>query len=282
MRWPHYKHVFFDCDSTLSTVEGIDILAERSGKKADIEALTNAAMNGQVDLADVYAQRLAVVQPTKGDINAIRQAYKRHIVADARRVIDVLKALDINVYIISGGLYEPVAEFGVHLGVPRDRIRAVGVEYNQLSGQWWLNGTVPRHTAHYLDYANGPLTVSDGKADIVRELLGDQGGRSLLIGDGSSDLRAGSAVDLFVGFGGVVSRQYVADHAPVFIHSPSLAPLLSLACGPGLLESLRQTAHAPIIDKANTLIREGAVTFNDEQLNQKFLEAHSSVYSRPH
>ncbi|MCC6606951.1 MAG: phosphoserine phosphatase, partial [Anaerolineae bacterium] len=33
MRWPPYKHVFFDCDSTLTTVEGIDVLAETAGKK---------------------------------------------------------------------------------------------------------------------------------------------------------------------------------------------------------------------------------------------------------
>ncbi len=39
MRWPPYEHVFFDCDSTLTTVEGIDILAASSGKQWRVEVL---------------------------------------------------------------------------------------------------------------------------------------------------------------------------------------------------------------------------------------------------
>ena len=53
MRWPPYDHIFFDCDSTLSTIEGIDILAENVGKKDEVEELTKAAMEGQLDLEDV-------------------------------------------------------------------------------------------------------------------------------------------------------------------------------------------------------------------------------------
>ncbi|MBT4147320.1 MAG: haloacid dehalogenase, partial [Gammaproteobacteria bacterium] len=42
--------IFFDCDSTLSEIEGIDELAERAGCGAEMAALTNAAMNGEVSL----------------------------------------------------------------------------------------------------------------------------------------------------------------------------------------------------------------------------------------
>ena len=80
MRWPPYKHVFFDCDSTLSTVEGIDVLAETTGKKWRVEVLTNAAMDGKLDLEDVYAKRLQAVRPTHEQIQKIRSVYKRNIV----------------------------------------------------------------------------------------------------------------------------------------------------------------------------------------------------------
>ena len=87
MRWPHYEHVFFDCDSTLTAVEGIDVLAESVGKGRRVEILTQAAMDGQLDLSEVYDKRLRAVRPTQQQVFDIRRSYKRHIVEDAARVI---------------------------------------------------------------------------------------------------------------------------------------------------------------------------------------------------
>ena len=280
MRWPPYKHVFFDCDSTLTTVEGIDILAETVAKKWRVETLTNAAMNGELDLGDVYGKRLQAIKPTRKQVKAIKQVYKRNLVEDAAAVIQALHELGHKVYIISGGLAEPVEEFGIWLGVPRERIRAVGVSYDALSGQWWQSE--PAGDERYLNYEEGSLTVSDGKAEIVRELLGDQSGRSLLIGDGSSDLLACPAVDLFVGFGGVIKRDNVLATAPIYLHSASLAPLLTLAAGPSILRQLAQTSRKHLISKIQQLIEQGAITFNNERLSTKFDQAYKAVYSRPH
>jgi phosphoserine phosphatase len=278
MRWPPYEHIFFDCDSTLTTIEGIDILAESAGKKWRVEVLTQAAMEGDLDLAEVYERRLRAVNPTKSQIHDIHHAYKRNPVEDAQQVIAALKELGQEVYIISGGLLEPVREFGVYLGVPKENIRAVGVTYNELSGQWWVGGD-----EEYLDFEDGALTVSDGKADIVAELLKDKNGRSLLVGDGASDLLAGRAVDLFVGFGGVVSRDKVREEAMVFIHSSSLTPLLALAAGPAALRRLEDSSYQSLSRKAWDLIQSGAISFNNERLNKKFsaaVEAHKTLYSR--
>ncbi|MGB1252173.1 MAG: HAD-IB family phosphatase [Candidatus Promineifilaceae bacterium] len=280
MRWPYYDHVFFDCDTTLSTIEGIDILAESAGKKEAIEALTKAAMEGQLGLEDVYAKRLAAITPTKAQIRHVRDAYKQNIVEDAAEVIAALKYLGYKVYIISGGLYEPVAEFGVYLGVPRENIRAVEIEYDQLSGRWWEPQNDSGNDVKYMTFDEGPLTISDGKAQIVRELLGDQKGRSLLIGDGSSDLRASRAVDLFVGFGGVETRKPVLDNAPVFLHSSSLTPLLALVCGPAGLAPLENTPFATHKQKSLNLIAQGALTFTDERISKKFNEAYQAVSTR--
>ncbi len=231
-------------------------------------------MDGQLDLDEVYARRLQTINPTHDQIREIRRVYKKNTVPDAAAVIEALHELKLNVYIISGGLAEPVEEFGIFLGVPRQRIRAVTVTYNQLDGSWWRRYN---DDAHYLAYQKGSLTVSDGKAQIVRELLGKQHGRSLLIGDGSSDLLAGTAVDLFVGFGGVVTRERVLAEAPAFIHSPSLAPLLALAAGPAALSQLKNQALA---QKATKIIQNGGITFQNEPLKQKFHKAYQAVYSR--
>jgi len=281
MRWPHYEHIFFDCDSTLSTVEGIDILADTAGKRWRVEVLTNAAMDGKLDLEDVYAKRLQAVRPTRAQIYQIKNIYKRNIVEDAKELITALHHLGHKVYIISGGLEEPVVEFGIYLGVPRERIRAVAVNYDQLSGEWWLSyrdDVDDNDSERYLDFEESALTVSDGKAEIVRELLGEQGGRSLLIGDGSSDLFASKAVDLFVGFGGVVSRDKVRAKAPIFINSASIAPLLPLAAGPAACRTLKNTPYEELFQKANQIIQTGALTFNDEQLKRKFHSAISATH----
>ena len=279
MRWPLYEHVFFDCDSTLTTIEGIDILAESAGKRWRVEVLTQAAMDGDLDLAEVYERRLRAVKPRQSQIRDIRRAYKQNPVEDAQAVIAALRELGQEVYIISGGLLEPVREFGLYLGVPKENIRAVGVTYNELSGHWWVGGD-----QQYLDYEDGALTVSDGKADIVQELLAGKKGRSLLVGDGSSDLLAGSSVNLFVGFGGVVSRRKVREEAPAFINTPSLAPLLAVAAGPAALRQLVNTPFENLSRKAWDLIQTGAISFNDERLKTKFseaVEAHKAFYTRP-
>lgn len=285
MRWPPYQHIFFDCDSTLTTVEGIDILAESAGKKWRVEVLTNAAMNGALDLEDVYAKRLQAVRPTRGQVRAIRSSYKKNVVEDAPELIAALQALGHQIYIISGGLYEPVKEFGIALGVPEQHIRAVGVQYNQLAGDWWKHGRKETED-RYTHFEEGALTISDGKAEIVRELLAQNHAtpneRTLLIGDGSSDLLASRSVELFVGFGGVITRQRVLREAPAFIHSPSLAPLLALILGPAGLTRLENTPHAILREKCLALIEKGELTFTDEQLKQKFHNAYQTIFARPH
>lgn len=284
MRWPHYDHVFFDCDSTLTTVEGIDILAEAAGKKWRVEVLTRAAMDGDLDLEAVYAKRLQAVRATRASVQSVRRAYKQNIVADAVDVIAALQALGHNVYIISGGLAEPVIEFGIYLGVPRSHIRAVSVDYDRLSGEWWQRVNDSRATGkeRYLAFEEGALTVSDGKADVVADLLQGQNGRSLLIGDGSSDLLASRAVDLFVGFGGVVARERVRREAPAFIHSGSLAPLLLLAAGPAAIRRVQDTPHEAVFRKGFDLFQTGAISFNDDRLNTKFNNAFQQAYQTVH
>ncbi|UCG22934.1 MAG: HAD-IB family phosphatase [Chloroflexota bacterium] len=279
MRWPPYKHIFFDCDSTLTAVEGIDALADASGKSWRVGVLTDAAMSGDVNLEEIYAKRLRTLRPTRGQVRAIHKVYKQHVVPDVVDLITALQLLEHQVYIISGGLAEPVHEFGRYLGVPPENIRAVGIEYDSLSGEWWYSqDEQPNVSERYLTFDQVPLTVSDGKARIVSQILADQSGRSLLIGDGVSDLLAGPAVDLFVGFGGVIDRRQVHEGAPVFITSTSLAPLLAIAAGPAALAQLDNTDFRPFLKKIIDYVTEGAIEFNDEQLQDRFYQA----WRQPH
>lgn len=273
-RWAPYRHVFFDCDSTLTAVEGIDVLAERAGMGDEVRRLTDAAMNGEVDLEDVYGERLTRISPSRQEILAVRQDYKDHAVADAALVIAVLQHLGHETYIISGGLEEPVREFGISLGVPADHIRAVGVEYDDLVGAWWEHHR--GQEAHYMDYGRGALAVSEGKEEIVRELIGDQPGSSLLVGDGTSDLLAGESVDLFVGYGGVVARPKVVEGAPVFIRAGGLAPVLALAAGPAALSRLEETSYRALLWEGIRQVQD-STTFQSDELADRFAAAATSA-----
>lgn len=226
-----YDDIFFDCDSTLSSIEGIDELARLKGVEERIVALTNAAMNGLIPLQEVYAERLRLLRPTRADMRAIEEAYKVTVVPGARETIRALHELGRTCYIISGGLADAVIGFAEWLGIPRQRVHAVGVTYNQLSGRWWdyqscAQGGNPDES--YLIYDDGPLTKQHGKIDVIRAAR-TPGARAMLIGDGSSDLAAAPAVDLFCGFGGVVARPLVMANAQAFISLNHIAPVLLMA-----------------------------------------------------
>jgi len=93
-RWTSFDLIFFDCDSTLSTIEGIDELAKLKGKDWRVGLLTQKAMDGDLDLAEVYGKRLQAIRPTRGQLKAIEERYWETIVPDVQAVLDALPPHD--------------------------------------------------------------------------------------------------------------------------------------------------------------------------------------------
>lgn len=266
--WPGFDFIFFDCDSTLSTIEGIDELARQKGKFDIVKQMTDAAMEGEVHLQSVYDRRLELLCPTRAEIRALEKLYRQTLVPDTQQVIQALLYAGKELFIISGGLLAAVQPFGEWLGIPRQNVRAVDVRYNRLSGQWWdyqQDQWGPPPDEEYLDPKETPLIESQGKADVVVELLNGRQGRSMLIGDGISDLAAGPAVNLVVGFGGVVTRPKVAKEAKIFIKAQSLAPIVPLALSKSEQERLQDTVHQNILQKGRFLIETKKVVFRSNQ-----------------
>ena len=71
------KLICFDCDTTLSSIEGIDELARLRGPEAfaRVEALTNDAMNGLVRMEDVFGRRMDIVRPGAREVEAVGRRY---------------------------------------------------------------------------------------------------------------------------------------------------------------------------------------------------------------
>jgi phosphoserine phosphatase len=270
--WPVADIVIFDCDSTLVHVEGIDELARLTGTQADVSALTHQAMNGDVPLESVYERRLLVSSPTQAQVSHLRRVYRETAVGDAREVVAALQDRGCRVFIVSGGLIEPVRDFGAWLGVPRDHIFAVDMEYDQLAGEWWRYWEQPggqNPNANYLAVKSNPLAGTGGKGVVIDRIRQRSPGRAVLIGDGTSDLEVRAHVDLFVGFGGVAYRERVAVQSPIYIQSPHLSPILPIALG-------RLGNEPPwryLFEDGAARIESGEVRFRDDALREALLAA---------
>jgi phosphoserine phosphatase len=258
-----FRIVFFDCDSTLTLIEGVDELARLKGQFEYIADLTRRAMEGELKLEDVFAERLALLRPTRADLRHVAQVYRQAIVPDAPQVIAALMAAGCKVYIISGGLLPAVQDFARSLGLPAQNVHAVPVEFDQLAGEWWRYdkdryGGNPDE--RYLGYVPTPLTEAAGKRKVIAEL--SQGEiRTMLVGDGITDLEARRAVSLFIGFGGVTRRQQVAAEAAVFIQAPRLASVVPLALSVERARKLKDTEHEAVLKRGLDDIQHRLVEF---------------------
>ncbi|MGR8997491.1 MAG: HAD-IB family phosphatase, partial [Gammaproteobacteria bacterium] len=100
--------ICFDCDSTLSKIEGIDELARRVGLGEEMSKLTDAAMNGVVPLEAVYERRLSLIRPDQASINWLADLYIAEIVEGVKEVFASLLSQDKIVHIVSGGLRQAI------------------------------------------------------------------------------------------------------------------------------------------------------------------------------
>src|SRR5688572_5351526 len=123
-----YRSVVFDCDSTLSAIEGIDELA--GPLRAPVAELTARAMRGEVPLEEVYGRRLALIQPTRESVEALAERYIDGLVPDAREVIAALHAAGIVVRVMSGGLLPPVRAVARALGLADGDVGAVDIRFD--------------------------------------------------------------------------------------------------------------------------------------------------------
>jgi phosphoserine phosphatase len=159
-------------------------------------------------IEEVYAKRLEVLKPSRADLDWLAERYCATIVPGAGEAIRRLQAAGRTVVVVSGGIKAPVVAVAEKLGVSAAFVRAVEV-YAAADGQY-----------AGFDSAS-PLTRSDGKAHIVRELAAEFG-PAVLVGDGVTDVAARQGGAFVIGFGGVARRPAVIEGADHFIDGPSL------------------------------------------------------------
>jgi phosphoserine phosphatase len=196
-----YRFVLFDVDSTLVTIEGIDVLA---GGNPEIAKLTEAAMNGDVPVDQVYAKRLEIIRPTRAAIDALGMTYVNSLVDGAADAVTKLREAGAHIHLVTAGISQAIAPLAVRLGVPERAVHAVTIRFDDLG--------------NYADFdRQSPLTRAGGKELVVRDIRARSKGKAAFVGDGVTDLETKDAVDLFIGFGGVHVRARVKENAGVYV-----------------------------------------------------------------
>jgi phosphoserine phosphatase len=192
-----FASVVLDVDSTLCGVEGIDWLAQRRGTDVAerIRALTDRAMNGEIALDAVYGERLALIEPTRDDIEALAKVYRQTLAPDAAATIAQLRRDRVAVVLVSGGIRQAIAPVARELDVP---LHAVDLRFDD--------------GGRFVEFdQTSPLTTQMGKRDIVKALALPR--PLLAVGDGSTDVAMKDVADQLVAFTGFARREQVVREA---------------------------------------------------------------------
>ena len=201
------KLLLFDCDSTLSAIEGIDELGRLRGPEVfkTVEEMTTKAMDGSTPMESIFAKRLDMIKPTLKELESIGQKYIQQVEPTAVDTIKKLKANGWTVMIVSGGFTQAIRPLAQYLGI--ERVEAVELRFN-------ADGS-------YAGYVEScPTAQSKGKNVVALKLRDEfKAYQTVLVGDGASDLEVKGDVDKMIGFGRYTPRPKVKAGADAFITS---------------------------------------------------------------
>jgi phosphoserine phosphatase len=193
-----HKLACFDMDSTLIEQEVIVELAKTVGIGEEVETITEAAMRGEIDFDESFAQRVALLQgiPT----TVLDEICARlTLSAGARTTISALKALGYHTVLVSGGFTYFARYIAEQLGIDEVHANHLDIEDGEVTGHVQL-----------------PIINGAKKAAIVAhtaERLGIEMSQVICVGDGANDLPMMANADLGIAYHAKPIVQARADAA---------------------------------------------------------------------
>jgi len=202
--------VCFDMDSTLIQTEVIDELAERAGVGEEVKAITESAMQGEIDFNESFKKRMKLLE---GLSETVLQdvAENLPITKGAKRLIDTLHYYGYKTAILSGGF----TYFGHYL---QKKLDIDFVYANQLEIK---DGHL---TGGYL----GEIVDGNKKAEylqLIADKIGIDTGQTIAVGDGANDLQMLNLAGLGIAYH---AKPKVKDNAQSSISSIGLDGVLYL------------------------------------------------------
>jgi phosphoserine phosphatase len=212
VRLADFGLVAMDMDSTLITIECVDEIADFCGLKAEVAAITEAAMRGEIkDFNESLTRRVALLEGL--DASALERVYEERLRLSpgAEDMLTGARAAGLKTLLVSGGFTFFTEKLKARLGLDFTRANTLEVVDGKLTGK-----------------VIGEIVNADVKARTLRDTcsqLGIDPKRAIAMGDGSNDLKMMEEAGLSVAFR---AKPVVREAASVAFNHVGLDGLLRL------------------------------------------------------
>jgi len=211
-----FKLIAFDMDSTLISIECIDEIADAVGRKAEVAAITEAAMRGEItDFRESLGRRLALLQGvTLADMERV-YSERLKINPGAAELIQSCRQAGLKVLLVSGGFTFFADRVKARLGIDWARSNQLEIVDGVLTGR-----LVQQCWGDVCDGAEKRRTLLE-----VASLMGIAPHQCIAMGDGANDLPMMGAAGLSVAYH---AKPKVREQAMVAIQQGGLDRLLEV------------------------------------------------------
>ncbi len=202
--------VVLDVDSTLIEDEAIELLAAEAGSLAEVAAVTDRAMRGELDFAESLRSRVATLAGLPDTVH-VEVGARIRVTPGADRMVEALHAAGHVVAVVSGGFHELLDPLAARLGLDLWRANRLETAGGHLTG---------RVTGPVIDAAAKRAAVEEWSRELGIPLT-----RVIAVGDGANDLEMMAVAGLSVAFD---AKPAVRRGADVCIDRRDLAQVLAL------------------------------------------------------
>jgi phosphoserine phosphatase len=216
MKLTNFKLAAFDMDSTLINIECVDEIADAAGRKAEVAAITEAAMRGEItDYKDSLRRRVALLKGVPA--SALEAVYTERLKLNpgVEKTITAFKAAGIKLLIVSGGFTYFTDKIRDRLGFNFTRANVLEIEGGFLTGRM-------------VDQPWGDICDGEEKKKMLLQTaaqLGFEPHQTMAVGDGANDLPMMSVAGLSVAYH---AKPTVREQAMVQINEGGMDELLKV------------------------------------------------------
>ena len=193
-----------DVDSTLIMEEGIDLLGEEAGVGAQVAAITERAMRGELDFEAALRERVTLLKGLPEDIFA-RIAERIHFTPGAEDLVKELHKRGYKVGLVSGGFHETVDRLAEQLGIDYVKANRLEIQQGLLTGR-----------------VLGDIVTKDTKLAMLKAWAAENKlelNQTIAMGDGANDLPMIQAAGIGIAF---MAKPIVREQAPYQIQECNL------------------------------------------------------------
>jgi phosphoserine phosphatase len=216
LRLTDFRLIAFDMDSTLIDIECVDEIADAAGRKAEVAAITEAAMRGEIaDYKDSLRRRVALLKGVP--LAALHEVYEQrlHLNPGAETLVRACQAAGLKTLLVSGGFTFFTDRLRDRLGIDYTRSNVLGVDGDRLDGR-------------LVDQPWGDICDGAEKRRMLRQTcaqLGIAPRQAIAVGDGANDLPMMGEAGLSVAYH---AKPAVRERAMLSIEAGGLDRLLEV------------------------------------------------------